>query len=108
MMPDMSSTVLEFAQSLTFKTSVQTVVNYEPVITYTTTTKQGVIYPSKSDDLKSLLIDNTLAYYTVITIDNLDINDLLSYKSKDFKLFSKQDFSDYGYYQFIFEEIKNA
>ena len=105
---NMSNVLDDLTKTLTFKTGVQSVVNYKPVITYTETTKEGVIYPSKSDELKSLVIDSSLAYFTVYSVDSLDINDLLSYKGKIFKIINKQDFSDYGYEVYIFEEVKNA
>lgn len=107
-MIDVSEALDFFVQSLTFKKSTQTIVNYVPTTTYETVIKNGVIYPSKSDDLKSLIIDNTLAYYTVYAYDVLSANDLLIFKTKEYKLLSKQDFSDYGYYLYIFEEVKNA
>lgn len=105
---DMSDVVLEFAQTLAFKSATQTVVDYKPVMTYTTSTKQGTIYPSKVDELKAFAIDRSLAYYTVYTIQDVKINDLLEYKSKDFKMINKEDFMDYGYVKSIFEEVKNA
>lgn len=105
---NMREAIFEFAQSLTFKNATQTVVNYKPVMTYTESTKQGTIYPSKVDELKAFVIDRSLAYYTVYTIEDVNINDILEFKSKDFKMINKEDFMDYGYVKSIFEEVKNA
>ena len=106
MLPNMSNTVLEFSQTLEFKEVTQTVVNYKPVNTETIVNKEGAIFPSTKEDLKALIIDTSLAYYTVLTVEDININDKLSYKSKLFKQVNKENYSDYGFYRAIYEEIK--
>lgn len=106
MLPNMSMTVAFFSQPLTFKEITQTVVNYKPVNTETTKIKDGAIFPSSKEDLKALIVDSSLSYYTVLTTIDININDKLVYKNTTFKQVSKEDFSDYGYFRAIYEEIK--
>lgn len=106
MLPNLENTVTTFSQSLTFKEITQTVVNYKPVISEVTVIKWGVIFPSIKEDLQALTVDKSISYYTVLTILDININDRLSYKGKEFKQVSKEDFSDYGYYRAIYEELK--
>lgn len=106
MLPNLNRTVLRFAQNVTLKTITQSVVNHRPVETSIDSTIKATIIPSESDTLQSLTIDESLSYFTMFTTVNLANNDRIVYKNKTYKVVKEKDYSDYGYTEYVIEEVK--
>lgn len=106
MLPNLNRTVLRFAQPITLKTITQLVVNHRPVNTSIDSTIKAMIVPAIAETLKSLAIDESLAYFSMFTIANIKPSDFIVYKTKTYKVVQDKDYSDYGYSEYIIEEVK--
>lgn len=106
MLPNLNRTVLRFAQNVTLKTITQTVVNHRPVNTATDSTIKATIIPASAEALKSLTIDESLAYFTMYAVVAIKPADRIVYKTKTYKVVQDKDYSDYGYSEYIIEEVK--
>lgn len=106
MLPNLSRTVLRFAQPVTLKTIVQTVINHRPVNTPTDSTIKATIIPATSETLKSLTIDESLTYFTMFATIAIKPNDRIIYQAKTYKVVQDKDYSDYGYSEYVIEEVK--
>jgi hypothetical protein len=104
--PQVGNVLRRFSQPVTLRKYTQTVVNYEPVNTYVDTPIKAVIQPSSAESLNIDIVDYSLRYFMVHSTTVMTVNDRISYKGKDYRLIEVQDWSDYGYYQAIIEEIK--
>lgn len=106
MLPNLSRTVVRSSQSVTLKTITQTVVNHRPVNTSVDAVIKATIIPATSETLKSLTVDSSLSYFSVFTSSNIKPSDRIVYKTKTYKVIQDKDFSDYGYNEYIIEEVK--
>ena len=106
MQNNMAETVLEFAIPLILKVVSVDVVDFEPVETYTNTDIMGTIVPAKPRDLQGYEVQFGIEYYKVHTTSKVSSTDLLSYHGKEYKAISISNYSDYGFYKCIFEEVK--
>lgn len=106
MLPNLNRIVLRFAQSVTLKTITQSVVNHRPVNTSVDSTIKATLVPAASEALKSLTIDESLAYFTMYAVVSVKPNDRIVYKTKTYKVVQDKDYSDYGYNEYVIEEVK--
>lgn len=106
MLPNLNRTVLRFAQSITLKTITQSVINHRPVNTETDKAIKATIFPSTPETLKTLTIDESLSYFTMFAVDTISPNDRIVYKAKTYRVIQDKDFSDYGYSEYVIEEVK--
>ena len=106
MLPNLSQTVLKFSQQIELIKTVQTVVNFKPVLTEIPSTINAVVQPSTDKALASVDVDVAKSYYTIHTSLALKIGDFVIIKTKRHKLIKSKDYSEYGYYEFVAEEVK--
>lgn len=109
MIPNMSSVLIAWEIPVTLKRVTQSIVNHRPVETEVDVEIMAVVQPADMEKLNVDTIDYSLKYlqihtrdiYTVVLNDNL-IYDGLKYKAVP----GVKDYSLYGYYETIFEQVK--
>ena len=106
MIPNMSDVLTDFEQIVQLKTTTQTIVNYRPVISSILTSFRAVVQPADKQNLQVADIDMSKEYLLIHSKTGLKINDIVVYKGKDYIIKTLGDFSDYGYYESIAEEVK--
>lgn len=106
MLPNLSNTVRRFRQTITKRTVTQTIVNYEPVNTYTDTQIEATVTTPKEEELNQMNIDASLKYKTIHTTEELKMNDTIIHKGTEYKIIKAQDRQDYGYTRAIAEEVQ--
>jgi len=107
-MIDVSDTLDCFLQAVTLKTVTITSVDFNEARTVAETPLQAVIQPADMDKLIADNIDWSLSYFQAHTKTALSVGQYINYNSKDFKIIGIKDFSDYGYYESLIEEVKEA
>lgn len=106
MLPNMSGVLDAFAQAITLKTIVQTVANFRPVDTPTTTTIMAVVQPANKEKISPALVDFSLDYILVHSKSAIGIGDFVVYKGATYKAIELGPYADYGFYEAICEESK--
>lgn len=106
MLPNMSRTIKRFAEPYTLKSVTQAVVNFRPVDSSTTSTIKAVVQSASPTLLNVLDVDTSLRYYQVHTCDNALENDIIVINGGDYRLIKGRDYSQYGFVEFVAEEIK--
>ena len=106
MQPNLSKTVLRFAQDITKRSVVQTVVNHIPQKTKTDTTIRATITTPKPEDLQNIEIDTSLKYKLCHSVNEITIDDRFIHNGIEYKVIGEQNRSDYGYYRVVGEEIQ--
>ena len=106
MLPQMGKVLKRFQQPVTIKTVTQTIVDFRPVENETSLITQAVVQPAQKEKLNPAIIDWTLRYLQMHSIDPVKIGDIITHSSTDYKAVELGDYSDYEYYETIFEEIK--
>ncbi len=108
MLPNMSDVLDGFAQPLTLIEVTQEVVDYKPVNVENINEIQAVVQPADPDKIKSDKVDYSKKYIQVHTVETLKNIYICVYQGLRYKAFSIKPYSDYGYFEAIFEETKNA
>lgn len=117
MLPDMSEVLEEYIQDIILRTRVVVSGGFED--TYTDVDKPivAVVQVASDDALKALELDYSLDYQqvhmnNVQTFNDESIvpkmNDLVVYDETIYKIIKLRNYSKYGYYEFIIEEVKNG
>lgn len=106
MLPNLSSTVLSFAQPITRRITTQTVVNHKPSIAKEDDTIQATITTPKPEDLQNIEVDTSLKYQVCHSVDEMKIDYRFIYKQVEYKVISINDRDDYGYYRSVGEEVQ--
>ncbi len=90
-------------------TTTQTNVNFKKVSTEVSTPAKGNIQPAKGDDLKTIEYDSSKEYYNIYRIapntPSLKIKDIIGWNAKRYLVISPENFTPYGYYKSLIEEI---
>jgi len=106
MLPNLSNTVKRFSQDVNLIRVTTTVINHKPVEEETNIAIKAVIQPADKEKLNIDKIDYSLKYILINSTDEMRIKDKLEYKSTKYRIIAVEDFSDYGYYRAIAEEVK--
>lgn len=90
-----------------------TIVNFKEVATYQSTFLDGVVQDASKEVLQTLNLDFSIKHKQIhLSTDDLNFNpevkDIIIYKDKEYEIKDLGDYLDYGYYEAICEEIKNA
>jgi len=108
MILDMSG-ALDFAtQPAILQRRTQSIVNFKPHVTITETTIQAVIQPADKEKLQKDKYDFSSEILQVHSVSQIQINDILIYKTKKYLAKELNNCVDYGYYEAIFEEQKTS
>lgn len=105
-LPNLSKTVLRFAQTVTKRTPVQSVVNHLPVKTYADTSIKATITTPTSTDMISVEVDTSLSYKLIHSVESIKIDDIIVHQSTSYRIISLSNRVDYGYFRAIGEEVQ--
>ena len=106
MLPDLSNAIKRFSQAVNLLRTTEKIVNHLPTEIEETIQIQAVIQPADKEKLTMDNLNYSLKYIQVNGLEPLKINDKISYKGTNYRIISLNDFSDYGYFEGIGEEIK--
>ena len=107
MIPDMTNVLTAFEQDVTITTTTQTIVDFKPVLTDSDVETRAVVQVASADVLKALNIDSSQSLYQIHSKYEMKNNDILKgYKDIELRIIKTSNYSEYGYYEVIGEEIK--
>lgn len=105
-LPNMANVLTASEQSVKLKRITQSIVNHRPVETVAETIINAVVQVAEKEKLQIAIVDWSLRYLMVHSKVPFTINDLIEHKSKNYKIIDLGDWSDYGYYESVAEEVK--
>jgi len=105
-LPNLSKTVLRFAQTIIKRTVTQTVVDHLPVKSFVDTPFKATVTTPQSEDLENIEIDTSLKYKTFHSVEEIKIDDIAVHKNTEYKIINLSDREDYGYFKSLGEEIQ--
>lgn len=106
MIPNLSRTVLNKSIPLTIKRVVKTIVKGRPVETTVDIPIMGFLKPLQMQKVVKAEIDYSLEYVHYVGINEVKISDLINWNNKNYRCYSKADYSTYGFYKADLEEVK--
>jgi len=106
--PNVSEVLTDFLQSTTKKVVTVTTVDFEKVETVVSSTIDAVIQVADPRKLKVEKIDWSLGYIQVHSVSELAINNRIVWQGKDYKVIQLKNYSDYGYYEAVGEEVSRG
>lgn len=107
MLPNMSSTVKKFLQDVTHISISTTLVSGRPQETPTQTSIKAVVENPTPESLSQDQLRNSLRYKSVWTVETpLNIDDKIIHNGITYRIISPSDWSEYGYYETVAEEVK--
>lgn len=115
-LPNMAKVIKRKEQDISISVVTQTIVGVKPVESEVENVTRGAVQVASDEILKSMNLDYSKSYYQVhvrykllqdLSIDLKTIDKLRNYKGliKEFKIIHLRNFSEYGYIEFICEEI---
>ena len=109
MLPDVSDALEEWVSAYTVKTLTRTTVDFEPVDVVTPRTVRALTQPADPQRLQTLTgLDWSLKYREMHSLDVIANGEYFEYKGEDYKIVSRVDWSDYGYYKAVGEQTKRT
>ena len=106
MLPNMSSTVASFSQPITYVTVTTLLVNGIPSETKVETTINAVVEVPTAEVIANNQLSSSMNYRSIWSVSELSVGDHIKKNGKEYKIISVNDWSDYGYYEAIGEELK--
>lgn len=106
MLPDMAGVLDEFSRPVSLSTVTQSVVGFKPVDTESKSTIQAVIQPANKNKINPDIIDWSLDYKTMHSKIAVKAGDFFTENGVKYKAVENSDYSVYGYYETLFEEVK--
>lgn len=107
MLPNLRFPVLFFSQPIILKTITkytQDFIEYIQVLEEKII--QATVQPAEKENLKIEQIDYSLIYLEIHSTTNMEINQFVEYKDKNYRIIAKGLYNDYGYNNVIAEESK--
>lgn len=112
MIPNMARTVSRLGIPFTYIKLVVYDGGFEDTTDTIESNINGVIQIPQDETLQALNLDLSVNYRQIHITNETGvvpkINDQVKYSNKNFKVIKFRDFSDYGYYEFIVEELLNG
>lgn len=112
MIPNMARTVKRKSIPFTYVSITINNTGFEDVNIKTEHKIKGVIQIPQDETIQALNLDFSLNYRQIHISSDLNVtpknNDEFKYKGKNYKVVRFRDFSDYGYFEFIGEELLNG
>lgn len=106
MLPDMSSALSGWTQSVTLKTVTTTTIDFEPSTAIASTPIMAVVQPADKKRLNQDAIDWSLLYILVHSVTQLNVGQYIEYNGINFKLISLGAYGEYGYYEATGEQVR--
>lgn len=109
MLPNMKSTVERFLQDITHISVSSTLTNGRPVESKASSSIKAVVQNPTPESLSQDQLRNSLRYKTVwTTTQALNIDDQIIHNGITYRIISPSNWSEYGYYEAIAEEVKEV
>lgn len=112
MIPNMARTIRRKSILFTYVSITIDNTGFEDVKVKTEHEIKGVIQIPQDETLQALILDVSLNYRQVHITSNLGVvpknNDQFKYNGKNYKVMRFRNYSEYGYYEFIGEELLNG
>lgn len=105
---DMGDTLDEWSQTIKLKTLVDATVRFQPVKAVTVADILAVVQPPRPEVIAKLNLDLTARYFTLHTRTPVVTGQFFEYKGADYRIVELTDWSDYGYYEAIGQDTKEA
>ena len=107
MQHDLSDALDEFLQPITHRSLDIQNVNYKPSVTATDRTIFASVKVENPAKINKQTVDFNLRYIQIYTKDEgVKVGDSVIHKGVEYSLYSGSDYSDYGAYKFMGEELK--
>ncbi len=110
-LPDMSQALSAWEQSVTHRTIVKTTnpTTFVTTNANTDTVIKAVVQVGQPDDLSVSDIDYSLRVIKVHTKSSLsNSNSFIIYKGTTYKIIQVKDYSDYGYYRALCQQVRGS
>lgn len=95
----------EFLVNCVYRVVNVSKTNFEKTLTNTDTTIKAAIQPTNADNINKDIVDWSLSYVLIHTKEKLELGQTLIYNIS-YKIIEAHDWNDYGYYQYVGEQIK--
>lgn len=106
MIPNMARTVSKKSIPLVIKRTTTVIVKGRPVETIVDIPIMGFLKPLQMQKVVKAEIDYSLEYVHYVGINEVKISDLINWNNKNYRCYSKADYSTYGFYKADLEEVK--
>lgn len=103
-LPNMSQTIKDWFQPVTFGVVKTEIVDYERQITVENVNTQGVVQPYKPEPLEIQQAGvQSWSWLMIHCLPDLQLsnNDFIFYENTKYKVLMRSDYSKYGYMQYI-------
>ncbi len=105
-LPKMGKVLKRFYRPLTIRTVTQDIEDFRPVDNTQSRDTKAVVQPAQKEKLNPAIVDWSLIYLQVHSVDAIKIGDIITVDSVDYKAVELGNYKDYGFYETIFEQIK--
>jgi hypothetical protein len=105
MLPDLSNVLHSFEQTVTLKQVTQTISNFRPQETQSSSSIQAVIQVADPTQLAINDINYELRHIKIHTTNQIKNRDIIEYNGTDYRIISVQNYSDYGYFEAVANEV---
>lgn len=108
MIPNVADVLIDWEQPVTFKTVDITTVDFEEVRVVTPTPRTAVVQPADPERITVEQVDWSMRHYTVHSRYPIDVAQYIEYQGVDHKVIQLLAWGDYGYWEVVIEEMKEA
>ena len=106
MLPKPISAIKRFSQPIKLIKVTQTIENHRPVESEVISDIKAVVQIANKSNINKDYLNYGLEYLQVHTLDAIQLNDYIEYKNKRYRVVENSNYSDYGYYESVCEEVK--
>ena len=106
MKPNVSGALKAWEESYTVKTVSITTVDFVETEVVTGRSQRCVIQPADPEKLNPDTINWSLEYIVVHSQSAIEIDELIEYKGRDFRVSTRGAWGDYGFFKVVAEETK--
>lgn len=108
MLPNVSAAIATWESAYTVKTVTTTTVDFLPVTSISTRVQLLMAQVADKESLQMDTLDWSLEYLMVHSRFPLQMEEIIVYKGRDFVIVRRGEWSDYGYFEVVAEEMKRA
>lgn len=106
-MINMANTVQRMANAVvTLRVQTIETVDFETVVTNVDTPLKVIAQPADTNVLVKASLDTSKEYLMIHALENIDLDNIIIYKSKGYNVVRRNPYEDYGYTEAIAELVK--
>lgn len=106
MLPDMSSTLMSWEQSVSIKNVSRVTVDFVSADVVTARSLLAVVQIAQKSALNSVTIDWSLQYLMVHSRSDMLMGEYIEYNGEDYKIIQRGAWDDYGYLEVVAEQTR--